>query len=63
MSDRLKLAREIATRTKPRFIEIKREKRSTTMTEEPALPLGGALRMSDKGTKRHLEFGTSQLAQ
>jgi hypothetical protein len=28
MSARLKLVREIAARTKPRFIEIKREKRN-----------------------------------
>ena len=35
MSDRVKLAREIATRTKPRFIEIPRERqRSIAYTEE-----------------------------
>jgi hypothetical protein len=35
MSDRIKLAGEIAARTKPRFIEIPRERReSITYTEE-----------------------------
>jgi hypothetical protein len=32
MSDRVKLAREIAARTKPRFIEIKREPRVSRST-------------------------------
>ncbi|HEX2446723.1 MAG TPA: hypothetical protein VHK26_00870 [Methyloceanibacter sp.] len=43
MSDRITLAREIAARTKPRFIEIKREKRSTAMTEEQLTALRGGL--------------------
>jgi hypothetical protein len=33
MSDRLKLAREIATRTEPRFIEIKPEPSSESESE------------------------------
>ena len=38
MSDRVKLGREIAARTKPRFIEIPRERRGgkVPFTEEPA---------------------------
>ena len=33
MSDRVKLARAAAARTKPRFIEIPRERRRVTYTE------------------------------
>ncbi|HEX2447805.1 MAG TPA: hypothetical protein VHK26_06435 [Methyloceanibacter sp.] len=44
MSDRVKLAREIAARTKPRFIEIKREKRSgVPFTEEERNSIRGGL--------------------
>jgi hypothetical protein len=44
MSDRVKLAREIAARTKPRFIEIPRERRkSITYTEEQLTAMRGGL--------------------
>ena len=44
MSDRLKLAREIAARTKPRFIEIPREKRNVVpFTEEELAGMCGGL--------------------
>jgi hypothetical protein len=43
-SDRVKLAREIAARTKPRFIEIPRERgRSITYTEEQLTAMRGGL--------------------
>jgi hypothetical protein len=42
MSDRVALARAIAARTKPRFIEIKRERRSkVTFTKEELLAIRG----------------------
>ena len=43
MSDRVRLAREIAARTEPRFIEIKPEPRrkSATITEVPRQRGGG----------------------
>jgi hypothetical protein len=46
MSDRVKLAREIATRTEPRFIEIKPEprrrmRRKATLIEIPGQRGGG----------------------
>jgi hypothetical protein len=44
MSDRLKRAREIAVRTKPRFIEIPREKRSSVpFTKEQLTGIRGGL--------------------
>lgn len=44
MSDRLKVAREIAARTKPRFIEIPREKHSCVpSTEEELNSIRGGL--------------------
>jgi hypothetical protein len=44
MSDRLKLARAIAARTKQRFVEIKREKRSgVPFTEEQLAAMRGGL--------------------
>ena len=45
MSDRLKLAREIAARTKPRFIEIPRERGGVRVpfTEEQLTVMRGGL--------------------
>ena len=45
MSDRLKLAREIAARTKPRFIEIPRERGGgkVPFTEEQLKQMRGGL--------------------
>ena len=44
MSDRIALARAIAARTKPRFIEIPREKRKTVpFTEEQLSVMRGGL--------------------
>jgi hypothetical protein len=44
MTDRLKLAREIAARTKPRFIEIPRERRrSVAFTEQQLTAMRGGL--------------------
>jgi hypothetical protein len=45
MSDRLKLAREIAARTKPRFIEIKTERVGSKVphTEEQLTAMRGGL--------------------
>jgi hypothetical protein len=44
MSDRLKLARAIAARTKPRFVGIPRERRSKVpFTEEELSKLRGGL--------------------
>ena len=45
MSDRLKLAREIAARTKPRFIEIPRERGGVrvSFTEEQLSAMRGGL--------------------
>ena len=45
MSDRLKLAREIAARTKPRFIEIPRERGGVRVpfTEEQLTAMRGGL--------------------
>ena len=44
MSDRRKLAREIAARAKPRFIEIPRERpRRITYTEEQLAAMRGGL--------------------
>jgi hypothetical protein len=48
MSDRPKLAREIAAPTKPRFIEILREKRKTgTFTEEQLTEMRGGLTVEE----------------
>jgi hypothetical protein len=44
VSDRVKLAREIAARTKPRFIEIPRERpRRIVYTEEQLTSMRGGL--------------------
>jgi hypothetical protein len=44
MTDRVRLAREIAARTKPRFIEIPRERRrSVAYTEAQLTALRGGL--------------------
>jgi hypothetical protein len=44
MSDRVKLAREIAARTAPRFIEIPRERpKRITYTEEQLTAMRGGL--------------------
>jgi hypothetical protein len=44
MSDRVKLARAIAARTEPRFIEIPREKRSgVPFTDEQLTAIRGGL--------------------
>jgi hypothetical protein len=44
VSDRVKLAREIAARTKPRFIEIPRERpKRITYTEEQLTAMRGGL--------------------
>jgi hypothetical protein len=44
MSDRIALARAIAARTKPRFIDIPREKRKTVpFTEEELVVMRGGL--------------------
>jgi hypothetical protein len=44
MSDRVKLAREIAARTKPRFIEIPRERpKRIAYTEEQLTAMRGGL--------------------
>jgi hypothetical protein len=54
MSDRVKLAREIAARTKPRFIEIARErKRSPGLTEAELRERRGGL-SQEECTRRFL---------
>ena len=40
MSDRVELARDIAARTKPRFIDIPRERRSNVPFTEEDAPAG-----------------------
>ena len=50
MSDRVRLAREIAARTKPRLIEIPREKRSgVPFTEEQLTGYAGRLTAEENG--------------
>jgi hypothetical protein len=57
MSDRLKLAREIAARTKPRFIDIPREKRSgVPFTEEQLNAMRGGLTAEEYRWKLITEF-------
>jgi hypothetical protein len=54
MSDRVKLAREIAARTKPRFIEIPRERRrSIIYTEAQLTEMRGGL-TSEEFTRRFM---------
>jgi hypothetical protein len=43
VSDRVKLAREIAARTKPRFIEIPRERQRPTYSEAQLREMRGGL--------------------
>jgi hypothetical protein len=43
MSDRVKLARAIAARTKPRFIEIPRERRAKGVSEKELTERRGGL--------------------
>ena len=59
MSDRLKLAREIAARTKPRFIEIPRERRGgkVTFTEEQLTAMRGGLSAEEYRWKLIREWG------
>ena len=58
MSDRLKLAREIAARTKPRFIEIPRERGGVRVpfTEEPLNDIRGGLTAEEYRWKLIREF-------
>jgi hypothetical protein len=58
MSDRPNLAREIAARTKPRFIEIKREKRSGVhFTREQLTVMGDGLTAEQYRWKLRREWG------
>jgi hypothetical protein len=58
MSDRLKLAREIAARTKPRFIEIPRERGGgkVPFTEEQLTAMRGGLTAEEYRWKLIREF-------
>jgi hypothetical protein len=58
-SDRIKLAREIAARTKPRFIEIPRERggAKVAFTEEQLDAMGGGLTAEDYRWKLIREWG------
>ena len=58
MSDRLKLAREIAARTKPRFIEIPRERGGgkVPFTEEQLNDIRGGLTAEEYRWKLIREF-------
>lgn len=53
MSDRVKLARAAAARTKPRFIEIPRERRRVTYTEAQLKELRGGL-TAEEYTRRFM---------
>ena len=59
MSDRVKLAREIAARTKPRFIEIPRERGGVRMpfTEEQLTDMRGGLTAEEYRWKLIREWG------
>jgi hypothetical protein len=58
MSDRIRLAREIAARTKPRFIEIRREKRTgVPFTEEQLTAIRGELTAEEYRWKLIREWG------
>jgi hypothetical protein len=58
MSDRLKLARAIAARTKPRFIEIPREKRSgVPFTKKELSTIRGGLTAEEYRWKLIREWG------
>jgi hypothetical protein len=58
MSDRKALAREIAARTKPRFIEIPREKRKTIpFTDEELAAMRGGLTAEEYRWKLIREWG------
>lgn len=61
MSDRAKLARAIAARTKPRFIEIPREKRSSVpFTDDELTAIRGGLTVEQyRATtiRKHLKGG------
>jgi hypothetical protein len=58
MSDRIALARAIAARTKPRFIEIPREKRKTVpFAEEQLTEMRGGLTAEGYRTYIIRKFG------
>ena len=59
MSDRLKLAREIAARTKPRFIEIPRERGGgkVPFTKEQLSAMRGGLTAEEYRWKLIREWG------
>ena len=57
MSDRIRLAREIAARTKPRLIEIPREKRSVVpFTEKQLAVMRGGFTAEEYPWKLIREF-------
>jgi hypothetical protein len=64
MSDRLKLAREIAARTKPRFIEIPRERGDgkVPFTEEQLTAMRGGLRAEEYRRKLIRTVGASSFS-
>jgi hypothetical protein len=55
MSDRKALAREIAARSKPRFISIPREPKSKPRTDIPADPLARARAIAKASPPRFIE--------
>ena len=59
MSDRKALAREIAARTKPRFIEIPRERGGVRVpfTDEPLTAIRGGLTAEEYSWKLIREWG------
>ena len=59
MSDRKALAREIAARTKPRFIEIRRERGGgkVPFTEEQLTTIRGGLTVEEYRWRLIREFG------
>ena len=59
MSDRVKLAREIAARTQPRFIEIPRERGGgkVPFTEEQLTTIRGGLTAEEYRWRLIREFG------
>ena len=65
MSDRLKLAREIAARTKPRFIEIPRERGGVRVpfTEEQLTAMRGGLTAEEYRWKLIREWRDQRLRQ
>ena len=65
MSDRLKLAREIAALTKPRFIEIPRERGGVRVpfTEEELNSIRGGLSAEEYRWKLITEFSGEVIAR